>query len=127
MTPETPAAKPAARPAEPVTNRNVGRNIRLLDDLFLEAVREAQAHVPIRQVISGGEVEGQRQVRSLLSRQWRTQEADQSQGRDNSAVTVIDKIQQQPAEKYHRGGDGNIGDMPFDRQSLNAVNRPRTR
>src|ERR1700722_12568934 len=52
---------PAARPAEPVTNRNVGRNIRLLDDLFLEAVRYLDGDGPaemLRRGLAAGEGEG---------------------------------------------------------------------
>ena len=49
------------RPAEPVTNRNVGRNIRLLDDLFLEAVRYLDGDGPadaLHRAIAAGEGEG---------------------------------------------------------------------
>ncbi len=61
MTGARPTDSPATRPAEPVTNRNVGRNIRLLDDLFLEAVRYLDGDGPadtLQRAIAAGEGEG---------------------------------------------------------------------
>ncbi|HWE44463.1 MAG TPA: phosphoenolpyruvate carboxylase [Caulobacteraceae bacterium] len=56
-----PTGSVTGRPAEPVTNRNVGRNIRLLDDLFLEAVRYLDGDGPadaLQRAIAAGEGEG---------------------------------------------------------------------